>query len=80
MHCRIRLKEQLDPSWQEWLAGLTILQDISGCTLLTGTLPDQSALYGVLVMLRRLNLTLLSLETDEERMSPSPQHQKGDGM
>ena len=71
MHCRIRLKEQLDPSWQEWLGGLSILQDPSGTTLLAGTLPDQSALYGVLVTLRRLNLTLLSLETDEGDQLPS---------
>jgi hypothetical protein len=65
MQCRIRLKEQLDLSWQEWLAGLTILHDASGTTLLTGSVPDQAALYGVLMTLRRLNLTLLELSTDE---------------
>ncbi|GHO71778.1 hypothetical protein KSC_106700 [Ktedonobacter sp. SOSP1-52] len=65
MRCRIHLKGHLDPSWQEWLGGLIILQQASGTTLLTGTLPDQAALHGVLVTLRRLNLSLLSLQTDE---------------
>jgi len=70
MHCRIRLKEQLDPSWQEWLAGLTILRDPSGVTLLEGNIPDQVALYGVLMTLRRLNLTLLALSIAESPEEP----------
>lgn len=65
MECRIYLKGHLDPSWQEWLGGLTILHQPSGTTLLIGSLPDQAALHGVLVTLRRLNLSLLSLETGE---------------
>ncbi|GHO72253.1 hypothetical protein KSD_58020 [Ktedonobacter sp. SOSP1-85] len=65
MYCRIYLKGHLDPSWQEWLAGLTVLHQDAGTTLLTGTLPDQAALHGVLVTLRRLNLSLLSLETHD---------------
>ncbi|HLZ56267.1 MAG TPA: hypothetical protein VKR06_04900 [Ktedonosporobacter sp.] len=65
MQCRISLKGHLDPSWQEWLGGLTVLHQASGTTLLTGSLPDQAALQGVLVTLRRLNLNLLALETDE---------------
>ncbi|GHO73845.1 hypothetical protein KSD_16160 [Ktedonobacter sp. SOSP1-85] len=66
MHCHIYVKGHLDPSWQEWLGGLTILHDdATGTTLLTGTLLDQAALHGVLGTLRRLNLSLLSLETDE---------------
>ena len=69
MHCRIYLKGHLDPSWQEWLGGLSISHQNSGTTLLTGTLPDQAALHGVLVTLRRLNLSLLSLETDEQPQS-----------
>ena len=72
MYCRIHVKGHLDPSWQEWLGGLHILHQSSGTTLLTGLLPDQAALHGVLVTLRRLNLSLLSLETDG-----SSQHTKG---
>lgn len=63
MHCRIRIKDHLDPFWQTWLADLEIVQESKGTTLLIGYLPDQAALYGVLLTLRRLGLSLLSLET-----------------
>lgn len=72
MYCRIHVKGHLDPSWQEWLGGLHILHQSSGTTLLTGLLPDQAALHGVLATLHRLNLSLLSLETGE-----SAQHAEG---
>jgi hypothetical protein len=72
MHCRIYVKGHLDPSWQEWLGGLTILHEATGTTLLTGTLLDQAALHGVLGTLRRLNLSLLSLETDETSQVEGP--------
>jgi hypothetical protein len=66
------VKGHLDPSWQEWLGGLTILHDATGTTLLAGTLLDQAALHGVLGTLRRLNLSLLSLETDETPQAEGP--------
>ena len=36
-----------------------------GTTLLSGELPDQAALHGVLLQITRLGLVLLSLETSE---------------
>ncbi|MDQ2903435.1 MAG: hypothetical protein ABI456_15385 [Ktedonobacteraceae bacterium] len=72
MHCHIYVKGHLDPLWQEWLGGLTILHDATGVTLLTGTLPDQAALHGVLGTLRRLNLSLLSLEANETSQDEEP--------
>jgi hypothetical protein len=65
MHCRIRIKGQLDPCWQAWLDQLQITLEASGTTLLSGHLPDQAALYGVLLTIRRLGLTLLALETSQ---------------
>ena len=65
MYVSIRIKGHLDPSWQEYLEGLEIVQDADGTTRLCGTLQDQSALYGVLNMINRLNLSLLSLERSE---------------
>jgi hypothetical protein len=41
-------------------------QQEAGTTLLTGTLPDQAALYGILLQFIRLGLVLLSLETSAE--------------
>jgi len=62
MHYQIRIRGYLDLSWQDWLAGLQMVYEPSGTTLLTGPLPDQAALFGVLLKINRLGLTLLSLE------------------
>ena len=66
MHISIRIKGHLDPSWQDYLEGLEIVQEADGSSRLSGTLQDQSALYGVLNMLSKLSLTLLSLESSEK--------------
>ena len=72
MHCRIQIKEHLDPSWQEWLDNLEVVHEIEGTTSLTGQLPDQAALYGVLLTIRRLGLSLLSLETSGDSAPEEP--------
>lgn len=71
MHCRIRVTWHLDPSWQAWFDDLEIVHAAGGTTLLVGHLPDQAALYGVLLTIRRLGLRLLSVETDEDDGSSS---------
>ncbi len=65
MYCRIHLKEHLDPSWQERLAGLQIVQEADGTSRISGHLPDQPALYGVIAKLSHLSLSLLSLECSD---------------
>ena len=65
MHYHIRVQGHLDPSWQDRFGGLRIEQQEAGTTLLSGTLPDQAALHGVLFQIIRLGLTLLSLESEE---------------
>ena len=65
MHYHIRVQGHLDPSWQDRFGGLRIEQQEVGTTLLSGTLPDQAALHGVLLQIIRLGLTLLSLESEE---------------
>jgi hypothetical protein len=65
MHYRIHIQGHLDPSWQHRFGGLCIEQQQAGTTLLSGTLPDQAALHGVLLQIIRLGLVLLSLETSE---------------
>jgi hypothetical protein len=61
----------LDPSWQAWFDDLQIIHEAGGTTLLIGQLPDQAALYGVLLTIRRLGLRLLAVETDEDDGSSS---------
>jgi hypothetical protein len=70
MYYAIRVKGHLDPSWQDRFGGLCIDQQETGTTLLSGTLPDQAALHGVLLQIVRLGLTLLSLETSEAPNAP----------
>ena len=62
---RIRVQGHLSPTFQDRFGELCIEQQEAGTTLLSGTLPDQAALYGVLLQLIRLGLVLLSLETSE---------------
>jgi hypothetical protein len=72
MYVLIRIKGHLDPSWQEYLEGLEIELDEDGTSLLSGVLQDQSALYGVLNIMSRLNLTLLALERSERAQKELP--------
>jgi hypothetical protein len=65
MHYVLRVQGHLDPCWQDRFGGLRIEQQEAGTTLLSGSLPDQAALHGVLLQLVRLGLTLLSLETSD---------------
>jgi hypothetical protein len=65
MHYAIRVQGHLDPSWQDRFGGLCIEQQEAGTTLLSGTLPDQAALHGVLFQIVRLGLVLLSLATSD---------------
>jgi hypothetical protein len=65
MYYAIRVKGHLNSSWQDRFGGLSIEQQETGTTLLSGTLPDQAALHGVLLQIIRLGLTLLALETSE---------------
>jgi pimeloyl-ACP methyl ester carboxylesterase len=65
VYCHIRVKGYLDASWQPWFAPLQIRYEPAGTTVLSGALPDQPALYGVLLKIDRLGLTLLALESDD---------------
>jgi len=65
MHYALRVQGHLDPSFQDRFGGLRIEQQEAGSTLLSGSLPDQAALHGLLLQIVRLGLVLLSLETSE---------------
>jgi len=65
VHYHIRLKGHLASTWQPWFAPLQLTSEASGTSVLAGPLPDQAALYGVLLKIDRLGLTLLSLESSE---------------
>ena len=57
----IKLKGHLDPHWSDWFKGMNLTQLEGDGTLLSGVLPDQAALHGLLESIRDLNLTLISV-------------------
>lgn len=63
---QITVYGKVDQSWSEWFGGLTLttVEGPAGIpfTQLSGKLPDQGALRGVLNKLWDLNLTLLSVD------------------
>ncbi len=65
VYYEIRLQGQLNARWADWFDGLTLAQEESGNTLLSGPLADQSALHGILKKVRDLGLTLLSVNSVE---------------
>jgi len=60
-HYRIWVKGHLSEQWADWFGGLTLENLPDGYAMLSGTLPDQSALYGVLNRIRDVGLTLFAL-------------------
>jgi len=57
----IVVKGKLDSRWSRWFADLQVTPQPNGNSLLTGSIADQSALYGVISRLRDLGLVLVSV-------------------
>ena len=57
----IKIKGRLDPLWSDWFSGLELTHLDRDETMLSGPLPDQAALHGLLERVRDLNLTLISV-------------------
>lgn len=60
MMIEIRIKGHLSVAWNEWLDGLSAVNEENGEAVITGQLPDQTALLGLLNRIHALNLTILS--------------------
>ena len=56
----VRVDGVLDDRWSQWFQGLRI-DSQGGETLLSGTLPDQPALHGILDKVRDLGLCIIAV-------------------
>jgi len=67
---RIRVQGRLAPGWSDWFDNMTVTLEPNGDTTLAGPVVDQPALHGLLVKVRDLGLTLISVARVEEGNSP----------
>jgi hypothetical protein len=75
----IRVKGHLDPRWSEWFDGLQITNEPNGEALLSGYIPDQAALHGVLAKVRDLNLQLISVTSVNSDQQEGPGDRGAEG-
>ena len=59
---QIIIRGFVDQSWSSYFAGMTMTLEPTGVTRLSGEIPDQSALHGLLNRIHDLNLTLISVQ------------------
>lgn len=62
----IRIQGRLDPEWAEYFQGFRLVAGVEEETVLSGSVPDQAALHGLLARVRDLNLTLISVKLVDE--------------
>jgi hypothetical protein len=63
---KIRVQGHLSPGWSEWFEHMTVTLEPNGDTTLSGPVVDQPALHSLLVKVRDLGLTLISVIRVEE--------------
>jgi hypothetical protein len=62
----IRVKGHLDVNWSDWFGGLRVQHLCDDESLISGSITDQSELYGLLSKLRNLGLELVSINIDDD--------------
>lgn len=64
LEVKIIVKGRIDTKWADWLGGLMMSCTESDQTILTGVLPDQAAVYGIIARIRDLGLDLSSVSIE----------------
>jgi len=64
---RFHVRGRLDTNWSQHLDGMAIEPQEDGTTVLIGSIVDQAALYGMIIRIRDLGLTLLSVSRVDKR-------------
>ena len=68
----------LDDKWQDWFEGMSVTQEADRTTLLSGPVPDQPALYGLLRKVRDLGLPLISVKQTPATLNRQNSNEKGE--
>ena len=67
---QIRIEGHIGLDWSDFFTEVTVQHTDAGQTVLIGTLPDQTALHGVLMRIRDLGLTLVEVKRIENPIEP----------
>lgn len=63
----IQVEGHLPSTWSNWFEGLDVQCGPGGDSILSGPLPDQAALHGILAKIRDLNLKLISVNRRSQK-------------
>ncbi len=63
----IHIKGNLGTKWSVWFEEMHLRVNSCGDTILTGKLPDTSAVYGMISRLSSLGMTLISVTCEEDK-------------
>jgi hypothetical protein len=64
----IKIRGRLEDHWTDWFEGLVLAYEDDGTTTIQGPFPDQAALHSILLKIRDLNLTLISVAELESNL------------
>ena len=59
---QLRIDGHLDQRWSAWFSDLTLTHESDGMTSLSGAIADQAELHGLLMKIRDLGVTLISVQ------------------
>lgn len=74
MRYEIRIRGHLNPQWADWFGNATVSPEDNGETLVTCTVVDQAALYGLLRKVRDLGIPLVSVVRVEPDQDSEPEN------
>jgi hypothetical protein len=74
----IRIEGHLDAQGWDWFDGMSVTLEADGNTLLSGPVPDQPALYGLLRKVRDLGAPLISVNQIADTSKRHNSNEKGD--
>ena len=69
---RIRVEGHLEQRWSAWFDDLTVTRESDGTTSISGAVTDQAELHGLLMKIRDLGITLISINVIDPTREGNP--------